>query len=481
MIPSSNYVSVRTLFKGSAGSKRSYHLRLFTQSEVMPTNTLLPFYNQSEVEAYYGVGSEEANYAQTYFSYISPTGGTPQQIEMYRYAPQGASPQIFGTKVTSDGLKTLQSESSANLHITLGAQDKDMTIDFTSVLSWGDVANKISTELTPQIGIVKYSKDFKRLEIDGATKGEVNVVTVTSLTAGVLDALGMTAPTISYGAGAMTAVQCLESSLEINGEPTDNFGSFVFKKAEAADYVALSLWNNTKNVLYLFSFAVPEQSFLSQDQYDQIITAEGTAMHFDNTSQGTEVCPCAILSSTEYDKANSVVGYMYRTFTGVLPVVRGDEYRKLDANRFNYIGATSLNGEKFTFYQRGVCTGKSQLLEVYTGAMYVASTIASTLFNRLLNIRILPAGLEGESIVMSLIKADANNFLSAGIISKRELDAKLENEIAQDYGTEAVEEIKDKSYYVSVTTDGTTIEYTFIYTSIVGVRKITGTHVVIGA
>lgn len=481
MIPSSNYVSVRTLFKGSAGSKRSYHLRLFTQSEIMPTNTLLQFYSQSDVESYYGVGSEEANYAQTYFSYVSPTGGTPQQIEMFRYAPTGAVPQIFGGKVTNEGLATLQGESSANLRITLGGQDSNLTIDFSSVLSWTDVATKISTALTPTVGTCTYVPDFQRLEIDGATIGLVNVVTITSSTSGVLDALGMNTPTVSYGAEPMTAVQCIESSLEVNGEPTDNFGSFVFKGAQASDIVSLSLWNNTKNVLYLFSFAVPDTATLTQDQYDQIITAEGTAMHFDNTSQGTEVCPCAILSSTEYSKANSVVGYMYRTFTGVLPVVRGDEYITLDANKFNYIGATSLNGEKFTFYQRGVCTGKSQLLEVYTGAMYVASTIASTLFNRLLTIRILPAGLEGESIVMSLIKADANNFLSAGIISKRELDAKLENEIAQDYGTEAVEAIKDNAYYVSVDTDGTTIDYTFVYTSIVGVRKITGTHVVIGA
>ena len=481
MIPSSNYVSVRTLFKGSAGSKRSYHLRLFTQSEIMPTNTLLQFYSQSDVEAYYGVGSEEANYAQTYFSYISPTGGTPQQIEMFRYAPTGASPQIFGGKCTSEGLTILQGESSANLRIVLGAKDSNLTIDFTDVLSWQDVATKISTSLTPQVGTCTYVPDFQRLEIDGADVELVNVVTITSTTDGVIDALGMTNPTVSYGAEPMTATQCLESSLEVNGEPTDNFGSFVFKGATSDDIVKLALWNNTKNVLYLYSFAIPDTNTLSQDQYDQIIQCEGTAMHFDNTSQGTEVCPCSILSSTEYSKANSVVGYMYRTFTGVLPVVKGDEYITLDANKFNYIGATSLNGEKFTFYQRGVCTGKSQLLEVYTGAMYVASTVASTLFNRLLTIRILPAGLEGESIVMSLIKADCNSFLTAGIISKRDLDQKLENEIAQDYGTDAVESIKDNAYYVEVNTDGTTINYTLIYTSIVGVRKITGTHVVIGA
>lgn len=476
MIDNKKYVDVVTNYISFGGASRSYHARIFSQNAVLQTKNVTQFLNLVDVGDFFGTSSLEYLQAQRYFTYTSPVGRSPQLIEFYKYSPSGANAFVFGNGLTNTNLTAIQAITNGSLTLTFnGVLDELTALDFSPALTWQQVATILQTAWTVQKGTVTFNIDRQALVFTTSTSGVSTVIAPTGDIA-IISNLGLVLPIISFGSAIETITECFSSSIDLS----DNFGGFTFNGLIIdTDIVEASALANSPRADYLYSFEQTTNAFTIMDL---IQGNEGTCANFDNLQQNTSICPLAIFASTDYTVENGIQGFMFRTFSGMIPVVSETTTAlELDAKKVNYYGTTSRSGARFSFYQNGFTTGEATYLEVYTGSIHVKQTIVQALIELEISSMLIPIGIEGESIVTSVISSKCADFSSVGIIKSRVLTNGEESTIISNYGKQALDEIKNIGYSVQATTQGTTIKYTLIYLSVVGVRKIEGSHTVIGA
>jgi len=484
MIPSTKYVDISTSYRGNNSVNRVYHGRVFSQNLIIPTATVLAFDGLGDVASYFGSDSLEAKQAGRYFGYTSPYGRSCSTLEFYRYTPSGSSAFILGTKVSNANLKGLQTVTNGQLTLTFnGILDSLETLDFSSALTlsavavilneaWGVVKGAKKGDARGSKGTVSFNEVQQAFVFTVVTTG-VSTVGVIGGMPDVVQNLGLLLPTVSLGSGVQTITTCFEESTDIS----DNFGSYTFSGiATDEEITEASILASNPSADYLYSFESTTDTFTV---LETIGASEGTVANFDDKLQNTSLCPMAIFGATDFYTANGVVGYMFRRFAGMLPVVSDQRYKALDAKHVNYYGQTSKNGVRSSFYQDGSCTGTSRYLEVYTGSVHIKQALSSALLNLLLTSPRLPLGVEGEAVVSGIILANNAKFIEVGIIQKRELSETEEKDIITSWGKEALTSLEDSAYYVQTESIGVTIKYTLVYIAMVGVRKIEGLHTVL--
>lgn len=475
MISNSFYVDIITNYKGNTSKQRSYHARIFAQNAILPTNSVIPFYNLASVGEFFGTASLEYLQAQRYFAYVSPVGKSPNLMEFFKYSPAGANAFIFSDSLTNKNLAEIQAISNGSLTLSFNGVATELTaLNFTGALTWEHVATILQTAWTVAKGNIVFNAVRNSLVITTATEG-ISTIEGIAGDASLLLNLGLITPILSLGSGIQTITQCFNSSVSIS----DSFGGYTFNGISLDEnIIEASDLANSPRADYLYSFELTTDTF---EVLELIKTNEGTCPNFDNLEQNTSICPLAIFASTDYTAENGVQGYMFRVFAGMVPVVSGDTKAiELNNKKVNFYGITSRNGYRFMFYQNGFCTGTAQYLEVYTGSIHLKQVIVQALLDLEIQSMLLPVGPEGEGIVRGLVSAKASTATTVGIIKGRNLSEEEENSIVTDFGSDCLSALRSSAYWIKTESVGTTIKYILVYISVVGVRKIEGTHTVTG-
>lgn len=493
-INSNKYVQITSGVGGAAVvSARELLNRIFTINELVPTGAVLKFSDADSVLDYFGSTSEEYKRAAFYFGFLSKAITSPKNISFARWADTDTSAQVFGAEAGT--LAELQAITAGAITVTLAGVDGPITVDFSSAVTYADVATELQTKIQALAGTfatttVVYNalKTQFNLDTNGAADG---VISITGL-ASVLGPVGWeSTATFSNGVAAESVTDVLTSSTEL----TNDFGSYVFIPTLTIEQAEESAsWNITNNNEFQYHVTVMRAD--AQAYFDALKAYAGTGVTlYDpaNVDEYPEMLPCALLASQDFSKAGAAANYMYVQDDRLTPTVTSTtESNALDLIRCNYYGQTQEAGSQINFYQRGTLMGGLTApvkMGVYANEQWLKADLKAEFFNMFLALPIVSADDTGKAIATSYVSATVDKAIINGSIAQGKVLTTTQIQyINQISGRDdAHYEVASKGYWFTVdiseeTNEGVTeyyIDYTLIYAKRDAVDKVVGRHILI--
>jgi hypothetical protein len=157
--------------------------RLFLMpSDKQPLYQVLSFTNETEVENYYGVGSNQAHLATDFFTGL-PKGDTATML-FTRYPELSARAHLYGGNISN--LASLQAITNGTLTITSQGYNISGSVNLSGVTSFSAAATRITNALNAHLPTVAATTGSSITPVSVSFTGSVNglLLDVTSLTRG---------------------------------------------------------------------------------------------------------------------------------------------------------------------------------------------------------------------------------------------------------------------------------------------------------
>lgn len=253
--------------------------RFFTANNLLPPQSFISFTSAAEVGSYFGLSSEEYLRAVFYFSWISKNLTQPQSIQFARWVQAAVAPMIFPVQNNGSLLATWTAISSGSFILTMGGFTFTLSgLDFSAAASLAAVATIIQTAIQAETGggalwtaaTVTYSSSYGGFLLVGGATGaaviDVQVggggtdITGVGLLGWIPEATMVNGNLVS---GAIWApgsdIETITQTLTASAAASNNFGSFAFLTnlgLTQQNVVDAATWNQSQNVLYMYSQAV---------------------------------------------------------------------------------------------------------------------------------------------------------------------------------------------------------------------------------
>ncbi|QWX10200.1 tail sheath [Vibrio phage vB_VpP_BT-1011] len=501
-ISSDRYVEIISGVGGAAAfPTRQLILRLFTNNEAFPTNSVVTFSSPEDLLTYLNGDSTAEEYKQAvyYFGYISKAIRTPKQLSIARWAEVNTSAQVFGSKAaTLDQLKTY---TTATLDVTLNGTTYNATaIDLSTAASFADVATALQGKISAldaslSAATVTYNSASGGFDVD--TNGDADgALTFASATAGFLSDIGLDSTAVfSSGISEQTLTELMTSSTNLS----NNFGSLAFvQDLSLTEIEEVATWNKGQNFAYMYCEKSTKAN--SQSYFDTLKGYGGLAVTLYDDSVTDEypwLHPAAETAAIDPSKPNAFPNYMFAPDSVLSAVVTTDsEADTYDARRMNYMGRTQEAGQTRTWYQRGVLMGgdtDATTMSVYMGEAWLKAELKSQFLNMFNALPGITPDIAGRSYINLYLDAAVAQALPDGgngmISVGKQLTTTQQAYITQVSGDEdAWKQVQSEGYWYTVNFFSTvaesgvtewTAEYTLIYATAEKVRKVSGTHILI--
>lgn len=501
-ISSDRYVDITSGVGGAAAfATRQLILRLFTNSEAFPTNSVVTFSSISDLLTYLHGDSTADEYKQAayYFAYISKAIRQPKQISIARWAEVNTSAQVFGSKAAT--LDTLKTYTTAVLDVTLNGSTYNATaIDLSAATSYADVATVLQGKIAAldaslAAATVTYNSASGGFDVD--TSGDADgALTFASATSGFLADIGLGSTAVfSSGIAAQTLTALMDSSTNLS----NNFGSFAFvQDLDLTEIEELAAWNSAQNFAYMYCekstktnaasyhSALVGYGGLAVTLYDDSVTDEYPWLH-----------PAAEAAAIDPSKPNAFPNFMFAPDSALSAVITTDsEADTYDALRMNYMGRTQESGTTRTWYQRGILMGgdtDAKTMSVYMAEAWLKAELKAQFLNMFNALPGITPDIAGRSYINLYIDAAIEQALpdsGNGIISVgKQLTTTQKAYITQITGDEdAWKKVQNDGYWFNVSFTSSvaqsgvtewTAEYTLIYSTAEKIRKVSGAHILI--
>lgn len=201
---------------------------------------------------------------------------------------------------------------------------------------------------------------------------------------------------------------------------------------------------------------------------------------------------CSLLASTKYSRTNSTIIQEFKALNdaGMVVTCKCDSlYNILTGLNVNFYGQTQKAGQLMAFYMEGYNLDGTDT-SVSDNEIWLKDRITTEVFNRFVKCNKVPAGAVGRAI----IKAAINGVISEGLNNlsvqpEKTISDSDKAAIIQNTGaTDAPAQIYTQGYYLDVR-DGDderagagirrVVDYILYYSTGEGIRKVTGSHVMV--
>lgn len=502
-ISRSKYVAITSGVGGAAAvNNRELIARLFTDNAKTPANTALEFSTLADVAEFYGTESKEYQSASVYFGFVNKSQRAPGKISFFAYNANGSAPFIFGT-VAPASLAQFKAVTNGGFTLNMGGVSYEVTgLDFSAVTDYAGVASAIQEKVQANVAggelwtdaTVSFVAEDTAFVLKSGTVGQSTILAATAPAAGT-DISGLlgwntaSAPVISQGASASTLTEILTNSADIS----NNYGSFSFiltDELTAEQIVEVAKWTQAQNLDYMYCQRVTPEDYATVQP--QVATYTGVSLEYDAVTDNSFsfVLPMAILASTDFERVNGTVSYMYTQAAGVnVAVTTNTLSNTLDSMRINYYGATQQAGQLVAFYQPGMLQGEVADQGVFANEMWLKDAMTVQFLNQLIATPKWAANKAGIAVGTALAqdvieRAKRNGAISSG----KELTAVQKAYITTITGNEnAWREVYLNGCYfsgsiVTQVQNGQQIfvfKYLLVYSKGDAVRKVDGTHTLI--
>ena len=420
--------------------------RIFTNSADM-TEDVIECENLEEVADIFATSSDEYKIASKYFGFINKYARSPRKISFAkmeteaRYATVRNSveltndnvDEIIGLMLSGTPVISLSINDGASIDVSVAnfSAPPPETIDDCGA----SLVTRINTALTgADIPITcSYAGGIFTFT---ATSYDVKSFVLSNNVAEVIDVDNNSNPIKIKGHTARSYNQVFKAIYQEN----NNFGSFVFLGVTDATELA-TLANYVKqNYPSEFLDVIPVTSENYSTIQSAVANIDGVSLELcgttDDTGKFNFVLPMAITATTDYNKENGTVNYMF-TQDGNMSVVVDDdtEAEQYDTAKVNYYGRTQQAGQKLAFYQDGVLQGNYQDQSIFVNEIWLKDALTTKFINYML---LTPNWYRNTAPA-------TGNGLITNVIDRAKLNGTITTE------KEITEE--DKTYIYNVTSD----------------------------
>ena len=452
-IPASQLVTVNPGVVGTGGSPLSLNSVFLTTSTLVPTNTVMPFYDSASVASFFGSGSTEAQLAAKYFLGFDNSNIKPSTLFFYQYNTSAVSAYLRGGSVkamTLDQLKAL----SGTLTVTIDGTLKTSTaINLSAATSFSNAATIITTALG---ATVTYNAQLSAFVVASGTAGVTSTIGFAGGTGTISAGLMLTQATgavTSQGAAIQTPAVAMANISAI----TQNWVAFmtVFEP-NSADKMAFANWTNAQNQRFMYvcwdtdvtaTQAGNTTSFGVQVQASQF---DGIVPVYLDVNLAAFICGAT--ASIDFNQTNGRITYAYKGQSGLATTVTdGAIAQNLIANGYNFYGNYATANDQFNLLQPGQMPGKWKWIDNYVNQVYLNAQLQLAVLSLFSSAKSVPYNTEGYTLVRAACQDPINQALNFGSIRAGiPLSAQQAALINQAAGLQIDRTLTQVGYYLQV-------------------------------
>lgn len=475
--------------------------RIFTKSASL-ANEVVECETLADVGSIFATSSDEYKIASKYFSFVNKYARSPRKISFAKDGSDGAYASVTGSvkMTTSADLNALRDFfTDKTLTVTINGVGTDLAISietavYTTINSiLTQIKNAINTALsTAEINItcsVAGTTDEGWLSFTADAKAN-ETISLSGEGAELLKVSANYNPDVVTGfvEGDYNAV--FDRSYQVN----NNFATFVFLSLTDEDDIATLADHVKSNYPSEFIMIVPVTTATYTAIQAEVATIDAVSLELCGSTEDEGkfnfVLPMAITATTDYNKENGTVNYMYTQDSNMKVVVDDDTTADTyDSLKINYYGRTQQAGQKLAFYQNGVLQGNYQDQNIYINEVWLKDALATKFLNYMLLTSNWYANKGGQAIGQGLvIDVIERAKLNGTITTEKEIS---ENDKVYIYNVTADEnawrQIYEQGYYLITSIEKVTVNnqttykfnYTLIYSKGDSIKKVEGYNILI--
>ena len=505
-IPINKYVDIFSSAGGSLPVNEKEPIgRFFTTNKLAPIGKVLEFSDSQEVLDYFGSTSNEYEYANKYFSFVSKRNKRPKRISFAGYFISSDSTKYQNSYLMS-GITSFEYNEFKSLgnNVPLTVKfikdgvitKKTINLDFSKVSSLNDVALELERmNAIEDFGNLKIEVDYTTNYNGGRflLTATSTASPTTSLKIDLLPFEGALAEKLGIDASKAIVSKSADGTNTISQEVervmdlSDNCYTFTFiEDLNIEDMESVANWNTNANSQYIYM--IWAKSYNDANTYATTLEPYDCAIIFDNLEERQVYQPMAAGACIDFSKENASINFMYQQYPIDTPTVtERDLSDELDGIKVNYYGATQTFGKEIAFFQRGKCLGNFADMSVAFNAIWLKNSIIVNTLNLFLINDSIPANEDGKAkIVANLNKVWAKGVYNGAILQNKILNAEEKAYIeAQTNDEDAWQQVYQKGYWFdcNIKTDSNNGEKYFSFKLIYGaadqIRKVEGTNIAI--
>lgn len=443
-IPASKIVNVLASVLGTGGTALALNTVVVTDTSIYPMGE---YGSADDVADVWGYGSDEHNFALTYFAGYTGSTIKPSTLFFARFNKTDASAKLIGAtrkSITLDELKAI----TGDLTITIDGVAKSGAVDLTSATSFSDAATKLATAL----GVaVSFNTQIQSFIIESDTVGTGSSISFATGTAS--KALGLSNDTGAQvdnvtDASTVAAVMDRITQYTLNFATITTVGdSFAIDTAKE-----FAEWNSKQLSRYWFVYysqdptalivnnAVSFGAWLEEQKIDGTTVIYGTLEH--------AALACGYAASLNFSETNGRATMEFKRQAGIeASVTNSADATALESNGYAYYGAFATANDRFVFFRNTRVSGDFQWIDAYLNQVYLNSQLQLAFMTMLMNYKAIPYNAEGVAIHRAAALDPINEMLNfGGIQAGVELSEQQKAQINYEAGFDAARQLGNVGY-----------------------------------
>lgn len=444
-IPASQIVSVIPSVISGGGAGLDLLGVALTPSSRMPGATLLSFPTAQSVTNYFGAGSPEDLYGQTYFLGFDNSNIKPAALLFYSM-PTGPT-AAFLRGVSPPGGATLQNVQTITgiLSVTVdGTVHTASALSLAAATSLSGAATIIATALSLTPGQVIWDPLALAFTVSSLTTGTTS--TILAATGSAAPLLGLDAPsgpTVSQGQAATAGGAIMDGVVKAS-QNWATFSTVIDPDAPGAftNKLALAAWTNGKSNRYLYvgwdvngiAASTPPSACFGQALING--NYSGTAAFYApilGNKMGAFVC--GAIASIDTTETNGRITLAFKGQSGITPdVTDAVTAQNASSNGYSFYGQYATANALFNFAYDGKVSGPFKWIDTYVNQIWFNNNVQLSVMDLMTQAKSLPYNQPGYDMVGAALQDPIDQALNFGMMAPgvplSDLEAALVNQAA---------------------------------------------------
>lgn len=441
---------------------------LLTKSALLPSGTpAMAFASAAAVAAFFGDASDEAVFAQQYFTGLTNQQKAPTSLIIGRRIDEDAPAWIRGGAISAD-LAAFKAVTDGAMKITIDGSEKTATaVDLSDATSLSEVIQTIATALTGCTG--SYDSTTNTFTLTSSTDGASSTVSFASAGDDGTDLSAMLCMTQAEGAVLSQGVDAMTEAATLNAicAVTANWSQFttLWEVTEQAEAEAYSAWADIDDD-FVYVFWSSDQNMTSALTQDSTI-AKALKDKYNCTfmiysfDYATAAFAIAYPATIKWDATQGMKVIFGKSTSGISPTVTDEQVATaLDGLGVSYVGQFATRNDEFTIANRGELTGSMYgFYDTLIGSIWIRSKLQTSIVNGLATVNRAPYNSVGYTMLKSwcldpITLAKIVGAMDEGI----SLSESQKSQILQETGnSEATGELQSKGWFLLVLDPGAAV------------------------
>lgn len=456
-IPFSQVVQVVPSVLSANGEAVDLNGLVLTQNAEAPYGAILQFATASDVQAYFGATSVEADIANVYFRGYENGTQLPGNLMMTRYPETAIAGWLRGGSLASITLGTLKTYTGTLSIDVAGVTETSGSINLSGATSFSNAASIIQAAFATPGFTVTYDSTQAAFVFTTNTTGATQTMdfAATGTLATNLRLTAATGAVVSQGADVGVPATFMAGIINQN----QNWATFMTAwEASMADKEAFAQWSNS---------AAPRYLYVCQDSDINVLTAN-SSITFGNYLQVNELigtCPiygdythaafvCGFAASLNFNRLNGRATLCFKSQSGLVPSVsNATQYSAVLSNGYNCYGAFGSNNpaNNTNWFTPGSVSGSWLWADTYLNQIWLNANLQLSLVNLLTSVSAVPYNAQGNGLIYAAALDPINAAKNFGAIRAGiNVSAAQAAEIQYALGFDAAPTIASQGFYLQI-------------------------------